>query len=101
MITDIIILKRPDIVGNVSVYYSNLLGLFMWSWGKRMAITRCFPFWRWRALISYWKVVKVITFGISLTIVAGKVVFYLLGYLIAVIAGVIFTWLLGFNDPEE
>ncbi|AIP97142.1 hypothetical protein LFZ49_17625 [Salmonella enterica subsp. arizonae serovar 62:z36:- str. 5335/86] len=66
-----------------------------------MAITRCFPFWRWRSLIIYWKVVKVITFGISLTIVAGKVVFYLLGYLIAVIAGVIFTWLLGFNDPEE
>lgn len=58
------------------------------------------------ALISYWKVATVITFGISglplaLTIVAGKVLFYLLGYLIAVIAGFIFTWLLGFNDPEE
>ncbi|SUH95631.1 PTS system IIBC component [Salmonella enterica subsp. enterica serovar Typhimurium] len=44
------------------------------------------------ALISYWKVATVITFGISglplaLTIVAGKVLFYLLGYLIAVIAG--------------
>lgn len=58
------------------------------------------------ALISYWKVATVITFGISglplaLTIVAGKVMFYLLGYLVAVIAGFLFTWLLGFNDPEE
>ncbi|MDU4276812.1 MAG: hypothetical protein E7I10_26560, partial [Enterobacter asburiae] len=26
---------------------------------------------------------------------------YLLGYLVAVIAGFLFTWLLGFNDPEE
>lgn len=45
-------------------------------------------------MISYWKVATVITFGISglplaLTIVAGKVLFYLLGYLIAVIAGFI------------
>ena len=58
------------------------------------------------ALISYWKVATVITFGISglplaLTIVAGKVMFYLLGYLVAVIAGFLFTWLLGFNDPED
>ncbi len=58
------------------------------------------------ALISYWKVATVITFGISglplaLTIVAGKVMFYLLGYLVAVIAGFLFTWLLGFTDPEE
>lgn len=58
------------------------------------------------ALISYWKVATVITFGISglplaLTIVAGKVMFYLLGFLIAVIAGFLFTWFLGFNDPEE
>ena len=48
----------------------------------------------------------VITFGISglplaLTIVTGKVMLYLLGYLVAVIAGFLFTWLLGFNDPEE
>ena len=58
------------------------------------------------ALISYWKVATVITFGLSglplaLTIVTGKVVLYLLGYLVAVIAGFLFTWLLGFNDPEE
>ncbi|HKN05323.1 MAG TPA: PTS transporter subunit EIIC [Buttiauxella sp.] len=58
------------------------------------------------AFISYWKVATVITFGISglplaLTIVAGKVMFYLLGFLIAVIAGFLFTWLMGFNDPEE
>ena len=58
------------------------------------------------ALISYWKVATVITFGISglplaLTIVAGKVMFYLLGFLIAVIAGFLFTWFMGFNDPEE
>ncbi|WP_256741200.1 hypothetical protein, partial [Cronobacter sakazakii] len=26
---------------------------------------------------------------------------YLLGYLVAVIAGFLFTWFLGFNDPEE
>lgn len=58
------------------------------------------------ALISYWQVATVITFGLSglplaLTIVPGKVVFYLLGSLITVIAGFIFTWLLGFNDPED
>jgi PTS system sucrose-specific IIC component len=58
------------------------------------------------ALISYAKVATVITFGISglplaLTIVTGKVMIYLLGYLLAVIAGFLFTWLLGFNDPEE
>ena len=58
------------------------------------------------ALISYCKVATVITFGISglplaMTIVTGKVVLYLLGYLVAVIAGFLFTWLLGFNDPEE
>ncbi|WP_437888209.1 PTS transporter subunit EIIC [Phytobacter sp. V91] len=58
------------------------------------------------AFISYCKVATVITFGISglpmaLTIVTGKVMFYLLGYLIAVIAGFLFTWFLGFNDPEE
>ncbi len=58
------------------------------------------------ALISYWKVATVITFGISglplaLTIVTGKVMLYLLGYLVAVIAGFLFTRLLGFNDPEE
>lgn len=58
------------------------------------------------ALISYWKVATVITFGISglplaLTIVTGKVMLYLLGYLVAVIAGFLFTWLLGFTDPEE
>ncbi|STA84266.1 N-acetylmuramic acid-specific PTS system EIIBC component [Citrobacter youngae] len=73
----------------------------------RQAVYRCLSRWcsRW-ALISYWKVATVITFGISglplaLTIVAGKVMFYLLGYLVAVIAGFLFTWLLGFNDPEE
>lgn len=58
------------------------------------------------ALVCYWKVATVITFGISglplaLTIVTGKVTIYLLGYLLAVIAGFVFTWLLGFNDPKE
>ena len=58
------------------------------------------------AFISFFQVATVITFGISglplaLTIVTGKVMFYLLGYLVAVIAGFLFTWLLGFNDPEE
>lgn len=58
------------------------------------------------ALVCYWKVATVITFGISglplaLTIVTGKVTIYLLGYLLAVIAGFLFTWLLGFNDPKE
>lgn len=58
------------------------------------------------ALISYWKVATVITFGISglplaLTIVTGKVMLYLLGYLVAVIAGFLFTWLLGFNDQRS
>ncbi|MGK9173284.1 PTS transporter subunit EIIC [Yokenella regensburgei] len=58
------------------------------------------------AVIGYTKVATVITFGISglplaLTIVTGKVMLYLLGYLVAVFAGFLFTWLLGFNDPEE
>lgn len=58
------------------------------------------------ALISYFKVATVVTFGISglplaLTIVTGKVAIYLLGYLVAVAAGFLFTWFLGFNDPEE
>lgn len=58
------------------------------------------------ALISVWKVATVITFGISglplaLTMVPGKVVLYLAGYLAAVVAGFIFTWILGFHDPEE
>ncbi len=58
------------------------------------------------ALICYWKVATVITFGISglplaLTIVSGKVMLYLAGILITVIAGFIFTWIMGFNDPEE
>ncbi|WP_144818128.1 MULTISPECIES: PTS transporter subunit EIIC [Enterobacteriaceae] len=58
------------------------------------------------ALVCYWKVATVITFGISglplaLTIVTGKVTIYLLGYLLAVLAGFVFTWLLGFNDPKE
>ncbi len=58
------------------------------------------------ALICYWKVATVITFGISglplaLTIVSGKVMLYLAGILITVLAGFIFTWMMGFNDPEE
>jgi PTS system sucrose-specific IIC component len=40
-------------------------------------------------------------FLISSTKVTGEAGIYLLGYLIAVIAGFLFTWLLGFNDPEE
>ena len=58
------------------------------------------------ALICYWKVATVITFGISglplaLTIVSGKVMLYLAGLVITVLAGFIFTWMMGFNDPEE
>ncbi|CVC19845.1 PTS transporter subunit EIIC [Serratia marcescens] len=58
------------------------------------------------ALISYWKVATVITFGISglplaLTIVSGKVMLYLAGMLITIVAGFLFTWMMGFNDPEE
>ncbi|MBJ3815700.1 PTS sugar transporter subunit IIC [Shimwellia pseudoproteus] len=58
------------------------------------------------ALVCYWKVATVITFGLSglpmaLTIAAGKVLPYLVGYLAAVIAGFIFTWVIGFTDPEE
>lgn len=58
------------------------------------------------ALMSYWGVATVITFGISglplaLTIVSGKVMLYLIGYLAAVVAGFVFTWLLGFRDPQE
>jgi PTS system sucrose-specific IIC component len=58
------------------------------------------------ALISYWKVAAVITFGISglplaLTIVSGKVMLYLAGLVITIAAGFIFTWIMGFNDPEE
>ncbi len=58
------------------------------------------------ALICYWKVATVITFGISglplaLTIISGKVMLYLTGLVITVLAGFIFTWLMGFNDPEE
>jgi PTS system sucrose-specific IIC component len=58
------------------------------------------------ALISYWKVATVITFGISglplaLTIVSGKVMLYLTGLVITIAAGFIFTWIMGFNDPEE
>ncbi|QCT22422.1 PTS sugar transporter subunit IIC [Jejubacter calystegiae] len=58
------------------------------------------------ALISYWKVSTVITFGLSglplaFTMVSGKVMLYLAGYLITVIAGFLFTWLIGFKDPEE
>lgn len=58
------------------------------------------------ALISYWKVATVITFGISglplaLTIVSGKVMLYLAGMLITIIAGFLFTWMMGFDDPEE
>ena len=53
------------------------------------------------ALISYAKVVTVITFGISglplaLTIVTGKVMIYLLGYLVAVIACFLFFLLVRF-----
>lgn len=48
----------------------------------------------------------VITFGISglplaLTIVSGKVMLYLAGMLITIIAGFLFTWMMGFDDPEE
>ncbi|CNK43200.1 Phosphotransferase system EIIC [Yersinia aldovae ATCC 35236] len=58
------------------------------------------------ALISYWKVATVITFGISglplaLTIITGKVMLYLVAMIVTILAGFIFTWLMGFNDPEE
>ena len=58
------------------------------------------------ALICYWKVATVITFGLSglplaLTIISGKVMLYLTGAFITMLAGFIFTWFMGFNDPEE
>lgn len=58
------------------------------------------------AVISYLKVATLITFGLSglplaLTIVTGKVAAYLVGWAAAVMAGFIFTWLIGFKDPEE
>ncbi|CNH59959.1 PTS system N-acetylmuramic acid transporter subunit IIBC [Yersinia aldovae] len=58
------------------------------------------------ALISYWKVATVITFGISglplaLTIITGKVMLYLVAMIVTILAGFIFTWIMGFNDPEE
>ncbi len=58
------------------------------------------------ALLCYWKVATVITFGLSglplaLTIISGKVLLYLTGVVITTVAGFIFTWIMGFNDPEE
>jgi len=58
------------------------------------------------ALISYWKVATVITFGISglpltLTIDSGKVMLYLASMVITVIVRFIFTWIVGFNVPEK
>ncbi|WP_075181524.1 PTS transporter subunit EIIC [Pantoea sp. 1.19] len=58
------------------------------------------------AVVSVAKVATLITFGISglplaLTIVSGKVMLYLLGWLVAVISGFLFAWILGFTDPEE
>lgn len=58
------------------------------------------------AVISYLKVAMLITFGLSglplaLTIVTGKVAAYLAGWAAAITGGFIFTWLIGFNDPEE
>lgn len=58
------------------------------------------------AVISYAKVATVITFGISglplaLTIISGKVMLYLAGWLAAVVCGFLFAWFMGFNDPEE
>lgn len=58
------------------------------------------------AVIGYAKVATVITFGISglplaLTIISGKVMLYLAGWLAAVVCGFLFAWFMGFNDPEE
>ncbi|CAH0207174.1 PTS system EIIBC component SA0186 [Erwinia aphidicola] len=58
------------------------------------------------AVISYAKVATLITFGLSglplaLTIVAGKVMMYLAGWLTAAVCGFLFAWFMGFNDPEE
>lgn len=58
------------------------------------------------AVIGYAKVATVITFGISglplaLTIISGKVMLYLAGWLTAVVCGFLFAWFMGFNDPEE
>ena len=58
------------------------------------------------AVIGYAKVTTVITFGISglplaLTIISGKVMLYLAGWLTAVVCGFLFAWFMGFNDPEE
>lgn len=58
------------------------------------------------AVVCYAKVATVITFGISglplaLTIISGKVMLYLAGWLAAVVCGFLFAWFMGFNDPEE
>lgn len=58
------------------------------------------------AVVSSAKVATVITFGISglplaLTIISGKVMLYLAGWLTAVICGFLFAWFMGFNDSEE
>jgi PTS system sucrose-specific IIC component len=58
------------------------------------------------AVISYLKVATVITFGLSglplaLTIVPGKVVLYLIGVTVTILAGFLFTWFIGFKDPVE
>jgi len=51
-------------------------------------------------------IAELITFGISglplaLTIISGKVMLYLAGWLAAVVCGFLFAWFMGFNDPEE
>ncbi len=58
------------------------------------------------ALVCYWKVSTVITFGLSgvplaVTIVPGKVLLYFAGMAVTVLAGFLFTLLLGFEDPKE
>ncbi|MGL5431930.1 MAG: PTS transporter subunit EIIC, partial [Plesiomonas shigelloides] len=58
------------------------------------------------ALICYWKVATVITFGLSgvplaVTIVPGKVLLYFAGMAVTVVAGFLLTLLLGFDDPQD
>jgi len=57
------------------------------------------------AMVCYWKVASVITFGISglplaLTILSGQVLAYLLCAVITIFCGWLFTLLIGFHDPQ-
>ncbi len=57
------------------------------------------------ALVAFFHVASAIPFGVSGVVLlmalsgAHSVIFYALGYLLAVVAGFVITWLMGFDDP--